>query len=100
MELILPMLFLELGFVFMFVGLALDKFYDYGDLVSIMYILSVVVFLIGGYSFFAVTETTMATVFNETSGQWVNNTAVQAVSEYRFMTYPCIGLAFFSLTLF
>ena len=99
MDLILPMLFLELGFVFLVLALVVDRKPEYDDMCSILLILSIVVFIIAGAGMYNVTESAVSTYYNETSGLWVNNTITERTSEYEWLALPSIGLAFFVLAL-
>ncbi len=99
MDLILPMFFLELGVAFLIVSLLADKIRDYNDIVPIFLILSIVTFFVGGFAMMGVTETVTSSMFNESSGVWVNNTFSSRTGDYDWLGMVGVGLAFFSLTL-
>ncbi len=99
MELIIPMLFLELGFVFLIVALFADRVSDYTDVVSIILILSIVAFFIAGYGMYQVTDTVTTVSYDSSLGTWVNETINQRSADYEWLGLPCIGLAFFVLLL-
>lgn len=99
MELIIPMLFLELGFVFLVVALFADRVSNYTDIVSIILVLSIVCFLVSAFGMYNVTETVTTQSYNSVTGVWVNNTINERSTDYEWLAYPCIGLAFFVLFL-